>query len=299
MLYLTLRQYEYVTAIARQGSLSAAASDLNVSQPALSVALSRIETHLGHRLFIRRKGAPMALTPLGRSFAEKAAHLLSEAATLENPDSPDPARTTLSLGVYSDLAPFLLASAMELLGRISPTLSVSYRVDGFEDLTLALLNGQVDLALTYDLGLDAGFTSKVIDRVAPHALVAADHPLLACDPLYLRDLARFPLILSREGLSAYHSLSLFHRVGLNPKVAHRADSLETLRSLVARGFGVGMAYSVPPGTVSYDGKPVHAVRICDDMAQEPIVLTRHGTDPAPATLASAIAVLSKVQIRRD
>ena len=56
MLYLTLRQYEYVCAVGRHGSLSAAAAALNVSQPALSAALTKIESHLSQPLFMRRRG---------------------------------------------------------------------------------------------------------------------------------------------------------------------------------------------------------------------------------------------------
>jgi len=297
MLYLTLRHYEYVTAIARQGSLSAAASDANVSQPALSVALSRIETHLGHKLFVRRKGAPMVLTPQGRAFVDRAGILLAQAARLENPDSPAPAETSLSLGVFIDLAPFLLAPALEVLRARLPAVKVSYRVDNFEGLTSALLKGQVDLALTYDLGLDAGFDRLVVDRVTPYALVATGHPLESCAKTSLADLAGFPLILSQEGLSTRHMLSLFRQHGLNPLVAHRAASLEIMRSLAAHGEGVGITYALPPSPTSYDGVPVHPIRISDERAGESIILTRHGTAPAAPVLASAMGFLASLHAR--
>ena len=75
MLYLTLRHYEYVCAVARHGSLSAAAAAVHVSQPALSAALSRIEDHLGYALFRRRRGSALAMTPQGRAFAPRGQEL--------------------------------------------------------------------------------------------------------------------------------------------------------------------------------------------------------------------------------
>jgi DNA-binding transcriptional LysR family regulator len=297
MLYLTLRHYEYVTAIARHGSLSAAANVVNVSQPALSVALSRIETHLGHRLFVRRQGAPMVLTPRGRVFVDRAGDVLAQAARLENPDAPGPAISRLSLGVFVDLAPFLLAPALVRLRETLSDVTVTYRVDDFQGLTAALLKGQIDLALTYDLGLDAGFDRRVVDHAAPYALVSTGHPLLTRTSISLADLASFPLVLFQEGLSAQHMLSLFRQHGLNPNVAHRADSLEIMRSLAAHGEGVGITYAVPPGSTSYDGMPVHAIKIADEQASEPIILTRHGTDPAEPVLTKAMAVLSDLMIK--
>jgi len=65
VLYLSLRQLEYVVAVAHAGSLALAAQQVNVSQPALSVAVTHVETHLGRMLFLRRKGVPVTLTGFG------------------------------------------------------------------------------------------------------------------------------------------------------------------------------------------------------------------------------------------
>ena len=85
MLYLTLRQMEYVVAVARAGSLSAAAVSLNVSQPSLSVALTQVEDHLGESLFLRRKGSPIIPTAFGERYVAEAAELLAMARRLSDP----------------------------------------------------------------------------------------------------------------------------------------------------------------------------------------------------------------------
>lgn len=293
MLYLTLRHYEYVCAVAQQGSLSAAAERLHVSQPALSTALARIETHLGHVLFQRRRGAPLTLTPRGRDFARAAQALLDQAAQLETPGGASPVTQRLVLGCFADLAPLLLAPALRLLRQSLPELTISPRVDGFTGLTDALLQGDVDLALTYDLGLDASFERREIDQRCPQALVSPDHPLASHSSLPLAALAEMPLILSQEGLSLQHMLALFKTQGLTPRIAHRAASLELLRSLAANGEGVGVSYSAPPLGQSYDGKPLIMVPISDASAREPVILTSHGQPPADSAQARAIKALSQ------
>ena len=293
MLYLSLRQYEYVTAIARHGSLTAAANEVNVSQPALSTALSRIESHLDKTLFLRRKGASLVLTPEGRTFVEQATALLDQAAIVEQKPQIQPRSKHLSLGCFVDLAPFLLSPALHMMRRRFPDIALHYRVDGFEALTAAMTGGHVDLAITYDLGLDAGFDRRVLDRAVPCALVPPDHPIAACPDIGLADLARQPLILFQDGLSAQHVLTLFRGLGLRPHVVHRAASLEIMRSLAANGEGIGISYTRPPGGLSYDGRPVRAIPIHDPCAAEPIILTRHGTAPADPLVAEVTDALER------
>ena len=91
-------------------------------------------------------------------------------------------------------------------------------------------------------------------------------------------------------------LSLFRKQGLDPRVAHRAVSLEIMRSLAAHGEGIGITYALPPGATSYDGVPVHAIRIGDEQAAEPIILTRYGTGPATPVLAKAMDLLSVLRV---
>lgn len=293
MLYLTLRHYEYICAVARHGSLSAAAEALHVSQPALSAALSRVEEHLGRALFLRRRGAALVLTPEGRRFAGEAQDLLERATRLEDPQAALPAQE-ITLVCFSDLAPFLLAPALKALREALPELKVSHQSCAFEPLIAALTSGAADLAITYDLGLDAGFSRTELDRITPHALVPPQHELAQRSAVTLATLADQPLVLSQEGLSVQHMLGLFRAQGLVPRIAQRAGSLELLRSLAANGEGVGVSYSLPPGHHSYDGKQLSAVPIEDASAREPVILAAHTQLPPQSPTARAHAVLQQL-----
>lgn len=282
MLYLSLRQLEYVVAVARAGSLTIAAQQVNVSQPALSVAISHVETHLGQKLFLRRKGVPVTLTGFGRLFLTDAEALLSRAARLEDSKALGLRRQErITLGIFEDLAPAYLAPLLRRLRDEFPDVEIRTKVATFEALAAAVLEGQVDLALTYDLGLDASFQRELIVRVQPQAWLALDDPLAGADEINLSDLVDRPLILSDQGLSIQHMLGLFRVHGITPLIAHRAASIEVLRSLAANGEGIGISYANPAGTVSFDGKPVARVQIADKHAEEPIVLVHCGDQPAP------------------
>ncbi len=299
MLYITLRQMEYIVAIAKAGSLTEAAQYLNVSQPALSVAITQVETRQQQKIFIRRKGSPITLTTYGKSYVKSAEKLLTEAARLEDYD----AHTfhdllPITVGCFEDLAPRYLAPILTNLKQHFPELKITPQVENFDNLANNMQNGSIEFALSYDLGLDASFDKTIITTLSPHALIAPDHPLAKTSTLNLANLADTPLVLTDQGLSIQHIIRLFQNHGLLPKVAHRAASLEVMRSLAANGEGIGISYTVPPTNQSYDGKPLKAIPITDPEAKEPIVLVRSALNPLippmPAVMESVLASIKDI-----
>lgn len=298
MLYLSLRQFEYVTAVARAGSLSGAAVQLNVSQPSLSVALTQVEDYLGYKLFVRRKGAPITLTAAGEAYVDKVEDLLAMARRLEDPDLMRHAVSgRLTVGMFDGLAPFHLGPVLKALATRLPAVDIRYRVSDFATLAREMLDGRIDLAVTYDLGLDASFSKSHLVDARPHAQLAGDHPMAGKSRIALRDLAGESLILSEEGLSIRHVLGLFQRLKLRPLVTHRVASVELMRSLVGNAMGVGISYCVPPATRSYDGKPVSSIAIDDDFAVEPVIIARNGLDLPNELVTQAHAAIAGVLIQ--
>jgi DNA-binding transcriptional LysR family regulator len=88
MLNITLRQIEYATATARCGGVTAAAESLNVSQPALSVALAQLEAVLGQPLFLRRPGGRITPTSFGRTWLAEAQAQLDALTRLMSGETP-------------------------------------------------------------------------------------------------------------------------------------------------------------------------------------------------------------------
>ena len=193
MLSLSVRQFEYACAIGRYGGLTAAAEALHVSQPALTVALARLEEALGQPLFLRRSGGPMQPTAFGRGW------LVEAEAQLENLQrlmAGAVRAAPLRLAVFEDLAPLLLAPLLAAHGT-----DIAAKVMGFEALTQALTSGQADLALTWDLGMPPTVARHVLARLPPQAVVTADHRLADKHGLTLAEIAREPLVLTDQGLS--------------------------------------------------------------------------------------------------
>ncbi|NRP45713.1 Hydrogen peroxide-inducible genes activator [Aliiroseovarius sp. xm-v-225] len=269
MLYITLRQYEYIVTVAETCSLTDAAARLHVSQPSLSVAITRVEERIGRKIFDRRKGAGIMMTPFGHRFVEKAHALLGMASDIElGRDTTRP----FVLGCFEDIAPWYLAPVMEKLKSRFPAITFQGLEGRFSGLASDVAEGRVDVAITYDIGFEGRFRRKKLREVAPVAFLSCDHPLAKQRSVDLAQLVDHPIILFAEDLSEGYLRNLFNELRLLPQVAHRATSLEMMRSLAAHGSGVGISYSRPPGNISYDGKPLVTIPVSTPNATAGIIL---------------------------
>ena len=291
MLYITLRQYEYIVAVADLGSLTAASARLNVSQPSLSVAITRVEQTLKQKIFARQKGAAIVVTPYGHRFVGQARILLEQARSIE---SGDDAARPFTLGCFEGIAPWYLAPALMALRSRCPF--VRFRgVEGrFSDLAADVAEGRIDMAISYDLDFADGFTQKPLGRISPVAFLAVDHPLAGAETLDLGQLADHPIILFNEHLSESYMRNLFAKLRILPNVVHRASSLETMRSLAAHGSGIGISYSRPPGDISYDGKPLVTIPISTPDATADIVLFWSSLRPADDMFATIVQTIEDI-----
>lgn len=298
MLSVSLRQLEYVVAVAEQGGVSSAAAVVSVSQPSLSVAIARLEEDLGKSLFIRRKGGPFVPTAFGRDFIEQARDLLADAERLVDPEAkPSEQRRPVAIGFFEDLAPLMLAPILRHLKRKHPNVLIATRVGGFERLAEDLCTGQLDCAVTYDLGLDQTIGRMQLATLSPHALASKSHSIAAKKSITLATLTHESLILADQGHSVRHIIDLFRQRGLTPRIVHRAASLETMRSLVGNDFGIGITYTLPAARCSYDGKPLVSIRITDKATEEPIVLATNSlNEPTPLTCKVTKTIAKMAQL---
>jgi LysR family hydrogen peroxide-inducible transcriptional activator len=152
----TLRQLQYVVALADTLSFRAAAERCHVAQPSLSAQLAQLERALGARLFERDRRRVL-LTAAGRLLVERARAVLRETADLVEAATRagDPLNGRLQIGVIPTISPYLLPTAAPALRRAHPKLTVVWREEKTADLGRDLQAGALDaglLALEADIG---------------------------------------------------------------------------------------------------------------------------------------------------
>jgi LysR family transcriptional regulator, hydrogen peroxide-inducible genes activator len=235
---LSLRDLEYVVAVADEGSFTAAAARCAVAQPSLSAQVRKVEGQLGLALF-ERVGRAVRPTPTGAAAIEQARRVLAEATRLfeVGRERGDPLDGVLRLGAITTLGPYLVPHLLGPLRGTFPALRPILREGLTEDLLRALASGEVDAALVSLPVEDDRFVLAPVFFEPFVAVVSSRSPLAGRDALTLADLDDDDLILMQEGHCLRdQALALCARAGRGLADRHAA-SVETLRHLVAMGAG--------------------------------------------------------------
>lgn len=234
----TLRQLQFLLALAEHGSFSRAAEVACVTQPTLSAGIKELEAILG-AVLVERGARGATLTPAGEAAVERARTVLTEAEDLVHAAraAGEPLTGAFRLGVIPTIAPFLLPQVLPALRRLYPSLELFLREDLTGRLAEALKERRLDaalIALPYDMP-----SLEVFPIAEDEFLFAAapDHPLITANKLETKKVAQEPLLLLEDGHCLRdHALSVCG-AGDHSRGDFAATSLHTLVQMVKSGLG--------------------------------------------------------------
>lgn len=260
-LRFTLRQLEYLVAVGETGSITAAASRVNVSSPSVSAAIAQLEADLGLPLFVRRPAQGLTPTPAGRAITEEARAVLKGAARIVERagEIRGSVQGPLTVGCLVSFAQTVLPQVRRGFVDRHPLVVFRQRELDHAALLDGLRNAELDLALTYDLELPAGFDFVPLVSLPPYAVLHDGHPLAGAASLSAQDLAEHPMVLLDLPISADYFLSFFSAAGLSPRIAERTRDMGVMRGLVANGFGYSIANFRPAPDLAPDGRHLRFV----------------------------------------
>ena len=281
---LDLARLRIIDAVARHGSVTAAAKALHYSQPSVSHHLARLEAETGAQL-LQRVGRGVRLTEAGRLLADRAAEIIGrvDAADAELSAHIGLKAGKVRLGGFSSAIGSLFPRAMTALARKHPGLQISLTdVHPPEGLQL-LRSGQIDIAVIFRY-----------TETAPEPDGVRLHHLLD-DPVYLLS-ARRGSTLARLRESTWiagcercrsHLLDLCAKQGFTPNIAYTSDDMVVMQSLVAAGFGV----TTIPGLAlrSHRVKGIVATELAG--AERHVYAATYGDLPDPPATAAVLSAL--------
>lgn len=213
---MDIRIMEYYLAVVREGTISAAAEALHVSQPALSRQIRDLETELGVTLF-ERGSRRVKLTEEGMILRRRAEEMVRLLQMTENEISR--AHQTLSgeihIGAGESQAFHVLSRIAGEMHREYPELRFTVTSGDTEDLMEQLSNGLIDLALIftdYDRSLYQGVPLSLPDRLG--VLMRRDSELARKEQITGEDLKGLPLIVPRAALPMLNSDPVLGRLNI-------------------------------------------------------------------------------------
>ncbi|MBO68251.1 MAG: LysR family transcriptional regulator [Acidiferrobacteraceae bacterium] len=259
----TLKQLRYFVAVAEHGSISVASKNLHISQPALSAAISQLESVIGLPLLIRHHARGVSITPAGRQFLSQVRGLLSHAEEIQHAgkDLGTSVSGTLIVGCFTTLAPFFIPQLLRTLEQAHPALSIELAEGALDHVQHQLIMGKSELALVYHIDLDPRLSSKPLTTVIPHAVLPVKHQLSSHSSVPLPALATEPMILLDLPHSRDYFYTLFRDLGIEPNIRYRTQSFELVRGLVGQGHGYSVLNLKPTSNETYDGGQVRYIPI--------------------------------------
>lgn len=259
-------QLPYILEIAFTGSLSDAAKNLGITQPALSKYINELEKEVGMTLFIR-SGRRLKPTPAGELYLETARQILdliaSTRTTIQLAEYP--AATELHIGISPHRGAKAAAAIYPEFNRLCSDVRMIPH-DGYAmSLKQMVLEGTIDIALTSNPDLTGSLLKtiplhqeEIILAVPVFHRLAKKTGIFQLDKLPVVNLADFRdafFILPEPPSALYTSIQpLFKRAGFHPAAAIRTPNIIMEDSLIHAGSGVGLLpsfYMRPNDTVAY------------------------------------------------
>ena len=283
---LDVNRLRVIDAVARHGSVTAAAKELHYSQPSVSHHLARLEAETGAQL-LQRVGRGIRLTQAGQLLADRAAEIIGR---IDAADAELSAHVGLTAGrvrlagFASAIGSLLPRAAASLAGR-HPHLQVTL-TDTHPPEELELLRaGKVDVAVIFRH-----------DEAEPEPDNVRLHHLLD-DPLYVLSTRRVRKLASLRDATwiagcercRSHLLSLCAAEGFEPRIAYTSDDMVVMQALVVAGLGV----------TTISGLALRAHRAKGIVANELPGSRRHvyaatyGGPPDPPATAALLAALAE------
>lgn len=241
MLHLTLRQLKVFESVARHLSYSRAASELHLTQPAVSMQIKQLEDNIGLPL-LEQLGKRIYLTEAGRELYQYSRSIAQQLADMEVAldELKGMERGKLNISVVTTanyFAPHLLAKFCQRYRGVTVSLNVSNR----EAVLKQLADNLIDLAIMgqppENLDIDSeSFMENPLVVVAP-----SDHPLCKERFIPVKRLAREIFLVRESGSGTRSAMERFfaaHKVAINKGM--ETDTTEAIKQAVQAGMGLGI-----------------------------------------------------------
>ena len=243
---MTLTEFKYIVAVARERHFGRAAEACYVSQPTLSVGVKKLEEQLGIALFERSK-SDVKVTPEGLPIIEQAQRILEQVVHLKQlaNNNSDQLDGSLKIGAIFTIGPYIFPSLVPAMRELAPKMPLQIDEDFTHNLRKKLRNGELDAIL-----VALPFTEPEVDVLPLYeedfvALLPKKHPWVKKEKLNILDIADEVMIMLGAGHcfrdQVLEACPQCQDSSLNPqKDWITGSSIETIRQMVASGLGISV-----------------------------------------------------------
>jgi DNA-binding transcriptional LysR family regulator len=281
---MNLNHLHVFVSVARHGSMTRAARELRVSQPAVSKQLSDLEQDLSVEL-VDRLPRGVRLTAAGRLLLSHAQRILQaeRSAEEELDELQSLRRGKLAVGASTTIGSYLVPSLFGDLHRAHPGVQLDLEIANTTTIQHAVLEHRLDLGL-----IEGSVTSDHLDveTVASDEMVviaAPSHPALAHAPLPAAALRNLPVLMREQGSGTREVVeAALGALGIELRPIMSLGSTEALKSAVLHGLGIAIVSQLTVAHELRSGR-LAALAFSDlQIRRDLYLVTLQGKRPSPA-----------------
>lgn len=290
---MDFQQLLYLVRAIENGNISQTAQELNVSQPAVSKGIKKLEEEVQSQL-IERHGKGVKPTPTGDALCRHAKTILSQISRASNEieSIKDNRPATLSIGCTPSLVDAALPDVVSEFSKLWPNCSLKLRQALYPELLTALKNNELDavIALDFHSYTEPDIDFDILGQSQISFVVNKTHPLAKMDKISTKQLSatRWVVLNSKDAISFFHGI--FSSKGLTPfQPAVLSQSMNIIKSLVVSTDLVGF---LPKRMVNHELESGVLVELQTDMpVREMNIVLAHNKAHFPSeTLNSFLQV---------
>ena len=238
---MTLSELRFVVSVSLEKNFRRAAAKSFVSQPALSLAIKKIENELGVLIFERNRMG-ISLTTVGEKIVNQAQIVLEEVDKIKaiSVVERNTQQVEVKIGLIYSIAPYLLPSIIPLVKNSSPEIILEAEEDITTNLIKKLEEGSIDAAIIALPFVVPGIETQPLYDEPFKVLIPTKHPWNNKQKINAKELKNEKILL----LDNTHCFSMQVREacpGISDKAEVQAGtSLETIRNMVASNLGISI-----------------------------------------------------------
>lgn len=245
---MNLAAFEAFVKVMETGSISMAADQLFITQPAVTKRIHSLEDYFGVKLF-ESAGRGVQATHAAHSLLPKVKNWLNELGDIHHTLSHDQTQIKgkLKVGTSHHIGLHHLPEHLKAYVQQFPDVTLDVHFVDSEQAHEKVLAGDLELAfLTLPPNLDDRLSYVPLWNDPLVFVAAAFHPLASKPNLSLEDLIQYPSLLpAAHTYTSQITLAEFEKKGLKPKITMSNNPLESIRMLAS----IGLGWSVLPQTL--------------------------------------------------
>jgi len=262
---MTLTELRYIVTLAQEQHFGRAADRCHVAQPTLSVAVKRLEEELNTAIFERSKSSVYP-TPVGEQIVQQAQRVLEQVKAIKDiaSKSQDHLSEPLRIGAIFTIGPYLIPRIIPAIRKIAPSMPLYVDETYTATLRKRIRQGELDAIIVALPFTEADVVTQKLYEEPFVVQMATDHPLAEQETINPEDLNEQNVLLLGEGHcfrdQVLEALPNLRDPATDPsglvRTAAEGSSLETLKHMVASGFGI----TILPKSAAEDSNPLLTTR---------------------------------------